>query len=152
MGNDLAMKRDWYFTSPEAISRYLTTVIRGWGYKTRWNLSDNSESVYIKACLGTKEAPKSLHIRMSNHTLPPNSRSMYNYDVYCGHRRKEATSYVKLLSGLAERLGKPLPCCLRSTNVGTKQYKTYSIEMQRRGKQASDRGSLFLEERLYVYE
>ena len=152
MGNELVRRRDWYFTSPEAISRYLTTVIRGWGYQAIWNRSDDSESVYIKVCLGTREAPESVHIRISNHSVPPKSLWIkFQFDVYCGHRREGATSYVKVLSKLAEMLGKPLPPYLKRTKAGTGLYKSYSIEMQRRGKLANGRRNPFPGERLYVY-
>jgi len=152
MGNDLATSRNWYFISPEAISRYLTTVIRDWGYKARWNQSDDSESLYIMVWVGTGESPEVFNIRISNHSVPPKRLWIeFKFDVYCGHKREGATNYVKLLSKLTEKLGKPLPPCLKRTKIGTEMYKKYSIEMQRRGKLANGRRSPFQGERLYVY-
>ena len=148
---DSKLARSWYFTKPGAISRYLTSVIRNWGYPVFWNRSEDSESVYQKVCLGSRELPKALHIRISNHSVAPESLwILFNFDVYCDYEREGAISYVKLLSKLAEELGKPLPPVMEQLKTGTEPYKNYRIEMQRRKKLANDRRRFFGGERLYV--
>jgi hypothetical protein len=143
---------NWYFTSPGAISRYLVTVIRGWGYPVTWNRSEDSESLYLKVSLGTLEVPRTLHIRISNHTIPPETlRVVFDADVYCSYEREGATNYIKLIAALAEETGKPPPPILARIRAGTQPYKKYRIEMQHRKKRANDRRHGFSSgERLYV--
>jgi len=142
---------NWFFTKPKVISKYLLTVFKDWGYAVYWNMSDDSESVYQKICLGTRESPKSLHIRISDHSIPTEKHWVtYQFDVYCGFEREGATNYIKLLLLLAEELNKPLPPVLEYIKTGTKPYRSYRIEMQRRKKMAKGRSRFFREERLYV--
>jgi hypothetical protein len=149
MKNQLA--HNWYLTNPEAISRYLVSVIKTWGYLVTWNQSEDSESLYLKICLGTPEDPKALHIRISNHTIPVKTlRVVFNVDVYCGYEREGAMNYVKLLAKLAEELGQPLPPAINRVKAGTQSYKYYRIEMQRRKKMANGRRGFFTGERLYL--
>ena len=143
--------RNWYLTKPEAISRYLVSVIRNWGYQVYWNPSDDSESMYLKVWLGTQESPRIFHIRISNHSVPPkNLWVIFDIDVYCEYEREGATSYIKVLSKLAEELGKSLPPALEKVKAGTEPYKNYRIEMQRRRKLANGRRYFFNAERIYV--
>ena len=145
------LNRNWYLTGPQAISRYLVSVIRNWGYKVFWNLSDDSESIYLKVWLGTWESPKMFHIRISEHSIPPkNLWVVFDIDVYCEYEREGATNYIKLLSKLADELGKPLPPVLEKLKTGTEPYKNYRLEMQRRRKLANGRRQLFRAERIYV--
>jgi hypothetical protein len=148
---DKKLIRGWYLTSPEAISRYLVSIFRNWGFPVFWNLSWDSESVYQKVCLGTREAPRALHIRISDHSVSQkNLWVAFNFDVYCGYEREGAISYIKLLSILAEKLDKPLPPVLEQLKTGTESYKNYRIEMQRRKRQTNSRCRSFESERLYV--
>lgn len=143
--------RNWYLTRPEAISRLLVSIIRTWGYPVHWNFSDDSESVYLKVCLGTRESPKAFHIRISNHSIPPESLSaIFHLDVYSGYEREGAVSYVKAISKLAKDLGKTLPDYLSRVCIGTEQYKLYRVEMQRRKKHAKNGLFYSQEERFYV--
>ena len=143
--------RNWYLTRPEAISRLLVSIIRTWGYPVHWNFSDDSESVYLKVCLGTRESPKAFHIRISNHSIPPkNLWVAFQLDVYSGFEREGAVSYIKALSRLAQDLDKPLPEFLDPVRTGTEPYKRYRVEMQRRRKLARGRSCFYREERLYV--
>ena len=149
MGNCKAL--GWYLISPRGISRFLSKVFRDWGYRVFWNQSDSSESFYLKLCLGTKEEPESLHIRISNHSLSQNnSWVMFDVDLYCSYEREGATSYIKLLTKLAGELDKPLPAYLEKVRVGTMPYKRYSIEMQRQRRWARKKGRSFAGNRLYV--
>ena len=148
---DDKLARHWYLTRPEAISRYLASVIRNWGYQVYWNPSDDSESRYLKVYLGTRESPKSFHIRISDHSVPPKKLwVVFDIDVYCEYEREGATSYVKLLSKLAEELGRSLPPALEKLKAGTAPYKNYRVEMQRRKKLANSRRHFFRAERVYV--
>jgi len=143
--------KSWYFIKPQAISRYLVSVIRSWGYPVFWNRSDDSESLYLKVYIGSIESPKTLHIRISDHSIPiKNLWVEFNYDVYGSFEREGAISYVKLLSKLAEDLSKPLPAALERTKAGTELYKNYRIEMQRRKKQLNGKYRFTGEDRLYV--
>ena len=158
---DRKLAGSWYLTRPGAISQYLVSVIKNWGYPVFWNRefeieqahwrSGDSESVYLKVCLGSRESPKALRIRISNHSVAPeNLWVVFNFDVYCGYEREGAISYVKLLSKLAEKLDKPLPPVMEQLKTGTEPYKHYRIEMQRRKKLANGRQRFFEGERLYV--
>lgn len=141
----------WYYTKPQAISKYLFTVFSKWGYYVFWNQSDDSESFYLKVNLGTKESPKPMHIRISNHSIPQNNRwVLYDVDLYCGFEREGATSYIKLLSKMANLLNKPLPHVLEHVKTGTPLYKTYRITMQNRKKLAYEKGYRFQDDRLYL--
>jgi hypothetical protein len=142
---------NWYFISPRAISRYLVTVIRSWGYPVTWNRSEDSESLYLKVSLGAIEVPQSLHIRISDHTIPAKTlRVVFNADVYCSYEREGATNYIKLLAGLAEEMNKPLPPILTQIKAGTGPYKKYRIAMQHRKKTVNGRRGFSSGERLYV--
>jgi hypothetical protein len=148
--DDLRFK-SWYLIKPEAISRFLVSVIRNWGYPVFWNRSEDSESVYLKLCLGTPESPRVLHIRISNHSVPQrNLWVMFNMDVYCGHEREGATNYIKLISKLADILDRPIPEGLERVITGTEPYKSYRIEMQRRRNPANGKPCLLIGDRLYV--
>jgi len=148
---DGKLTSNWYLTRPEAISRYLFSVIKNWGVPVFWNRSGDSESVYLKVCLGNREFPKAFHVRISNHSVPPKSLwVVFDTDVYCDYEREGATSYVKLLSKLADELEKPLPPALERLKAGTEPYKHYRLEMQRRKKLANGCRGLFRTERLYV--
>ena len=126
-----------FFTRPEEISKYLSSLFRNWGYFVTYNRSDDSESLYLKVCTGTREEPKALHIRISDHSVPPNKRwIVFQADVYCSYEREGATNYVKLITKLAEELNKPLPKVLEKMKAGTPLYKRYRIEMQCRKKKA----------------
>lgn len=148
---DNKLSRNFYFTKPDAISRYLVSVIRNWGYPVFWNRSGDSESVYLKISIGTFESPKTLHIRISNHSVPQKyAWVVINFDVYSSYEREGAISYIKLLSKLAEYLNKPLPGVLERVKTGTQSYKKYRVEMQRRKKLAGGRSYFFDDQRLYV--
>ena len=143
--------KNWYFIKPQAISQYLVSVIRNWGYPVFWNKSDDSESIYLKVYIDIHEPSKTLHIRVSDHSIPPkNLWVAFNYDIYGSYEREGAMSYIKLLSKLAEDMGKPLPPALKRVKAGTLLYKNYRIEMQRRKKQLNGRYHFTREERLYV--
>jgi len=143
--------KSWYFIKPQAISRYLVSVIRSWGYSVYWNRSDDSESLYLKVCINTLGDLKTLHIRISDHSIPPkNLWVAFNYDVYGCYEREGAISYVKLLSKLAEELDKPFPSILKRVSIGTDLYKNYRIEMQRRRKLLNGKYHFTREDRLYV--
>ena len=140
--------RGWYLVSPEAISRYLYSVIKDWGYFVIWNTSDDSESCYLNANLGTMEEPKALHVRISNHTVPvKNQWIRFNVDLYCDHDREGATSYIKFLTKLSNELNRPMPASLDRVKAGTPLYKQYRIKMQHRAKYGSRSCS---GDRLYV--
>lgn len=149
MGNQFT--GGWYLTKPEAISRFLVSVIRNWNYPVFWNRSEDSESVYIHVCLGTRETPQWFRIRISEHSVPPkNVWITFNMDVYSGFEREGAISYIKLLSKLAEDLAKPFPAALEQIKIGTEAYKKYRVEMQRRGKVANARYRFSGQDRFYV--
>ena len=127
--------KNWYLTRPEAISRFLHKVFTDWGYRVIWNPSDDSESQYLLLCPGTDEDLKPLNIRISNHSV--SSRNIwisYDVDVYGGFEREGATSYVKLIVKLSEKMEKPLPPVMEKIGIGTDSYKRYRMEMQRRKK------------------
>jgi len=148
---DFKLSRNWYFTKPEAISRYLVSVFRSWGYPVFWNRSDDSESVYLKVYVGTLDSPKTLHIRISNHSVPQKRLWIaFNFDVYGSYEREGAMSYIRLLSKIAEDLDKPFPAALERIKTGTQSYKSYMVEMQRRRKMADGRPHFFDDQRLYV--
>ena len=140
--------KNWYFTSPDAISRYLFSIINNWGYSAKWNKSSDSESRYLKINIGSFLCPKALHIRISNHSVPPASKSIkFDFDVYCSHDRKGAISYVNLLGKLANELNRPMPLSLNKIKAGTRPYKYYRIEMQNRAK---NKRRFYAGDRLYV--
>ena len=127
--------KGWYLVSPKAISQYLYSVINGWGYSVVWNTSDDSESCHLKVNLGTTEEPKALHVRISNHSVPvKNQWIMFNVDLYCGHDREGATSYIKFLTRLSSELNRPMPAGLNKVKAGTAFYKQYRLKMQQRAK------------------
>ena len=141
----------WYLTRPEAISKYLFSIFTSWGYFVCWNQSDDSESLYLKVCLGTRKEQKTLHIRISDHSVQlKNCWVKFNVDLYCGYEREGATSYIKLLTKLAGELNKPLPAYLGKVKAGTIPYKRYRIEMQCRRKWARRNGRSLAGDRLYV--
>ena len=140
--------RCWYLVNPKAISCYISRVIVNWGYYARWNSSDDSESYYLNVNLGTIEEPKALHIRISDHSVPPErKRIFFDMDLYCSYERSGATSYIKFLTKLSEELDKPMPPGLEKVKTGTESYKRYRIKMQQRAKMGSRFHS---EDRLYV--
>jgi len=148
---DCKFSRTWYLTMPEAISRFLVKVIRNWGYPVFWNSSNYSESLYLKICLGTLESPKALHIRISNHSVPPKKRwIVFDFDVYSSYEREGAINYIILLSELAKALGKPFPVALEQVKTGTQSYENYMVEMQRRMKMADGKACVFDDQRFYV--
>jgi hypothetical protein len=142
---------NWFLIKPQAISRFLGSVIRSWGYPVSWNPSDDSESMYLTVYMDIHEPSKTLIIRISDHSIPPKTLwVVYHYDVYGSYEREGAMSYVKLLSKLAEDLGKPFPPFLERVKSGTELYKNYRIEMQRRRKHLNGKYHFIREERLYV--
>jgi hypothetical protein len=141
----------WYLTQPKAISKYLASVIRNWGYPVTWNPSDDSESSYIQVYIGTPESPKVLYIRISDHSIPPkNLWVFFDVDVYCSYERENATSYMKIISNLAGVLDRQVPEVLNHVKTGTEPYKRYRLIMQKRKKTANGRSRWHTEERLYV--
>jgi len=140
--------RHWYLVNSKAISCYLVRVLIDWGYFTRWNQSDESESCYLNVNFGTIDEPKAFHIRISDHSIPPGKKGvLFDADLYCSYERSGATSYIKFLAKLSDELNKPMPSGFEKIKTGTKPYKNYRIRMQQRAK----RGCHFhSEDRLYV--
>jgi len=143
--------KNWFLIKPQAISRFLASVIRSWGYPVSWNPSDDSESMYLKVYMDIHEPSKTLNIRISDHSIPPKTLwVVFHYDVYGSYEREGAMSYIKLLSKLAQDLDKPFPPFLERVKAGTELYKNYRIEMQRRKKRLNGKYHFTREERLYV--
>jgi len=140
--------KNWYLISPQAISRYLFSTFKNWGFFVSWNQSDDSESRYLKVNLTESGQPKSLYVRISNHSVSQKNLGIpYNVDLYCSYEREDATSYVKFLTKLSGKLNKPLPSGWNRIKTGTPSYKRYKIQMQQWPK--SNNKSICMD-RLYV--
>ena len=63
--------QNWFYIKPQAISWFLGSVIRSWGYPVSWNRSDDSESIYLTVYMDIHEPSKTLRIRVSDHSIPP---------------------------------------------------------------------------------
>jgi hypothetical protein len=96
----------------------------------RYNQSDFSESIYLNINLGSKEAPVTLHVRVSNHPASPHTGTKFDYDIYAYKMRQGATTYIKFLMKFATRYGVLLPKELWNKQPGTANYKKYAIAMQ----------------------
>ena|GEM_PF-4683952 len=117
-----------YVFNTKRIGAELINIIHYWGYNTFSNISDYSNSVYIKILAGTRAHPRAIHIRVADHGSNGGS-SMFNYDVAASFSRNGAITYPKLIHRLAAYLGKPIPrryCKLLEQD----SYKAYAIRLQ----------------------
>ena len=143
--------RKWFFTKPEAISRCLSNVFYEWGFLVTWNKSFESESQYLSVCFFNEGIFRMIKIRISDHSFRTNNFHMpFDVDVYVTFERDGATSYVKLLSKLSQKLNKPLPLALEKIKSGTHEYMRYKYEMRRRRKIVGANGHFHAGDKFFV--
>jgi hypothetical protein len=96
-------------TATRDIAQYLCETIQGLGFYVRYNQSSVSESMYININLGTREAPNTLHVRISNHPAPHhNSAVRFDYDIRADRFRYGTISYKKFISLFEQHCEKSL--------------------------------------------
>jgi hypothetical protein len=141
----------YYLTSVSAIAHFFRSVLATWGLYVESNTSFQTESIYLKICLGTKEKPKNLHIRISNHPASLlHTASVFDIDIFAGYARDGACNYIKVLMILATNLNKALPQYWEFWGLGSLAFKHYSIEMKRRQRFAKGSRRCFTQDRLYL--
>ena len=123
-----------YLTRPLYIAKFLSRIIRNYGFYVRYNQSVTSESTYLKINVGSAgEPPNTVHVRVSNHQVSRNNTStVYDYDICGTHSRDGAITYVKFLKKFADDHDKILPYWFKHYKPGTMKYKNYAIELQKR--------------------
>jgi len=142
--------RTFFKMSPADIAYYLKSVFDMWNIRVGYACkSVKSNSWYIKLTIGTKEEPRSIHIRISDHDAAEND-SVFTYDVMCSIQRKGTAgitpvSYFKLLGKLASEFGRELPSLCRHLSRHQKQH-SIALQKNRRNR----RWSFFRGSRLYV--
>jgi hypothetical protein len=124
-----------YFMNTADIANYLYKAIQDFGFYVWVNRSDccSSDSIYLKVNMGSREEPKALHIRVSNHPAPRHKTNIrFDYDICASRARKGATTYIKFITQFARDQGKELPRYFSSIQPGTERYRDYTIRMQKR--------------------
>jgi len=119
----------YFYLSAYHIVNHLRRVFAAWGYFAITDRSTKSDSRYILLFAGTKENPKNLRIRVSDH--PPCEGSRYDYDISASFRRDNCLTYVKLIVLLAKELEKPIPPIYEKL-LRREIYKQYSIALQQK--------------------
>ena len=121
----------WYLTKPKDIYNCLYSVVIKWGCYVSSNRTEDSESGYLKIYFFSRGKLKFLTIRISDHPVQAQDfRTVFDIDIYCGHDRKGAMSYIKFLTILAKELNEAMPPYLKKINKGTLAYKQFRIRMQ----------------------
>jgi hypothetical protein len=121
--------------SSEMTARYLLMELMKMGYRLESNRSAKSaDSWYIKICVGTRERPKAVHLRISDHAVPPRYWATVRYDFdICGSRlRKNAITCVDFFTIFAFQYGKPLPQEVANFMPGTPGYETYVSSLRQK--------------------
>ena len=140
---------NFYLTTTDGISRYLNTVLSGWGYHVFYNCSEQSDSCYIKSDIGFLEEHDIIHVRVSNHIIM-NASTAVDFDVYAGYIRPGAVSYVELIIKLANHLGQRIPEKINMIQPGTEYFREYKIEMQERAAMTRNKGYWPTSQRFYI--
>ena len=127
---EVAMRN--YAFDPKHIAAELLRTFDYWGYPTESNISDLSNSVYIKLSVGSWKNPKAIHIRVANHRSNGGA-SLFNYDVAASFLRDGCITYPRLVNRLAGELGKQIPSVFYDL-LSQENYKNYAITLQRNKK------------------
>ena len=139
----------FFLTTTDGIGRYLNTVITYSGFWLVYDVSDSSDSCYLRCNTGTRENPQSILIRISNHPMRKVNVSI-DYDLYAGFCREGAINYIQLIFRLNETIGLSIPERAHYLRPGTSLYRDYKIEMQKYAAMERKYGHWPRRARLYV--
>lgn len=145
------IRRDFYLVKVEAISKCLYNTFKKWGYHCGYKKSSSSSSCYLYVSLGTRENPKTLIIRIADHSrLSKINDIKIDWDIYSNYPREDAVSYIKFIEKISIILNKPFPSVLKNVKSGTLNYKNYTLKMQLRGRLVKRKSYYKSKDRLYV--
>jgi hypothetical protein len=119
----------------ESITQHLLMELLKMGYRVECNRSAKSaDSWYIKICVGTREQPRAVHLRISDHNVVPRYMKSvrYDFDIWGSHWRRNAVTYRGFLSRFALQYGATFSHEGGNSLFGSHAYHSYTGSSRRR--------------------